>query len=77
MRHFAIALELKVARSGKSFYMATLAEKLDSMHRNAREGRIGLRVRSFSSSSQQADHRRDRPYADRLGRRQTIPPNRQ
>jgi len=32
---------LKVARSRKSFYMATLTEKVDSMRRNKRERRIG------------------------------------
>jgi hypothetical protein len=41
MCHFAITLGLKVAHSGKSFYMATLAEKEDSMRRNEREGLIG------------------------------------
>jgi len=43
--HLAIALGVEAVRAGKSVYMATLAEMVDSMRRAEREGRLTERVR--------------------------------
>jgi DNA replication protein DnaC len=43
--HLAIALGVEAVRAGKSVYMATLAEMVDSMRRAEREGRLAERVR--------------------------------
>ena len=49
--HLAIALGVEAVRAGKSVYMATLAELVDSMRRAEREGRLADRVRFLSRSS--------------------------
>jgi DNA replication protein DnaC len=46
--HLAIALGVEAVRAGKSVYMATLAELVDSMRRAEREGRLADRVRFLS-----------------------------
>jgi len=49
--HLAIALGVEAVRAGKSVYMATLAELVDSMRRAEREGRLADRVRFLSRYS--------------------------
>ena len=49
--HLAIALGVEAVRAGKSVYMATLAEMVDSMRRAEREGKLGERVRYLSRYS--------------------------
>ena len=49
--HLAIALGVEAVRAGKSVYMATLAELVDSMRRAEREGRLADRVRFLSHYS--------------------------
>jgi DNA replication protein DnaC len=49
--HLAIALGVEAVRAGKSVYMATLAEMVDSMRRAEREGRLTERVRYLARHS--------------------------
>jgi len=49
--HLAIALGVQAVRAGKSVYMATLAEMVDSMRRAEREGRLSERVRFLARHS--------------------------
>jgi DNA replication protein DnaC len=49
--HLAIALGVEAIRAGKSVYMATLAEMVDSMRRAEREGRLAERVRFLARHS--------------------------
>ena len=49
--HLAIALGVEAVRAGKSVYMASLAEIVDSMRRAEREGKLGERVRYLSRYS--------------------------
>lgn len=49
--HLAIALGVEAVRAGKSVYMATLAELVESMRRAEREGRLADRVRFLSRYS--------------------------
>jgi len=49
--HLAIALGVEAVRAGRSVYMATLAELVDSMRRAEREGRLADRVRFLSRYS--------------------------
>lgn len=49
--HLAIALGVEAVRAGKSVYMATLAELVDSMRRAEREGCLADRVRFLSRYS--------------------------
>src|SRR5688572_11093732 len=49
--HLAIALGVEAVRAGKSVYMATLAEMVDSMRRAEREGRLSERVRYLARHS--------------------------
>ena len=49
--HLAIALGVEAVRAGKSVYMATLAEMVDSMRRAEREGRLAERVRYLARHS--------------------------
>jgi len=49
--HLAIALGVEAVRAGKSVYMATLAELVDSMRRAEREGKLGEKVRYLSRYS--------------------------
>ena len=49
--HLAIALGVEAVRAGKSVYMASLAEIVDSMRRAEREGKLLERVRYLSRYS--------------------------
>jgi DNA replication protein DnaC len=49
--HLAIALGVEAVKAGKSVYMATLAELVDSMRRAEREGKLIERVRFLSRYS--------------------------
>jgi DNA replication protein DnaC len=49
--HLAIALGVEAVRAGKSVYMATLAQMVDSMRRAEREGRLSERVRFLARHS--------------------------
>jgi DNA replication protein DnaC len=49
--HLAIALGVEAVRAGKSVYMATLAEMVDSMRRAEREWRLTERVRYLARHS--------------------------
>lgn len=49
--HLAIALGVEAVRAGKSVYMASLAEIVDSMRRAEREGKLGERVRYLARYS--------------------------
>ncbi len=49
--HLAIALGVEAVRAGKSVYMASLADIVDSMRRAEREGKLGERVRYLARYS--------------------------
>lgn len=73
--HLAITLGVEAVRAGKSVYMATLAEMVDSMRRAARGA--PRRTGALPGPSQRADRRRDRLPAGGLGRGQSVFPARQ